>query len=141
MEENKEVLELLKQIEKTNRQQLRTGRMLCILALTAAVCCCVMFAMVLKIVPLVEDALPQVSGVMTQMQSVLGNLEQTTGQLASLDLESMVADVDNLVRTGQQGLEQSMEKLNSIDFDTLNQAIDDLSAVIEPLAKISSLFK
>jgi len=48
---------------------------------------------------------------------------------------------DNLVATGQTSLEQTMEKLNSIDFKTLNQAIADLSKVIEPLAKIASILK
>ena len=53
----------------------------------------------------------------------------------------MVDNVDSLVITGQQSLQQTMDKLNTIDFDALNQAIDDLSSVIEPLAKLSNLFK
>ena len=53
----------------------------------------------------------------------------------------MVANVDTLVVSGQQSLEQSMDKLNSIDFDTLNQAIQDLSNVIQPLARLSGMFR
>jgi hypothetical protein len=49
--------------------------------------------------------------------------------------------VDALVSTGQQSLEQTMAKLNDIDFQTLNKAIKDLAAVVEPLAKMSSLFR
>ena len=78
---------------------------------------------------------------LTQTQTVLDNLESTTQQLAALDLAQMVANVDTLVVSGQQSLEQSMDKLNSIDFDTLNQAIQDLSNVIQPLARLSGMFR
>lgn len=141
MEENKEMLELMKRIEKTTRQQLRTGRLMCLLALVGAVCGIAALALVARMLPQLEEVLPRIQGVLTQMQTVLGNLEQTTAQLASIDLQGMVADVDALVATGQVSLEQTMEKLDSIDIDTLNRAIADLSKVIESLAKIANLFK
>lgn len=134
MEENKEMLELLKQIEKTNRQQVRTARLQCILSLTAAVLCVGVFL-------LVFNFLPQVDAVVTQMQTVLGNLETTTEELAALDLSSMAEGIDTLVGSGQEGLAQTMTKLNSIDIETLNKAIKDLATVVEPLAKVSNMFK
>ena len=134
MEENKEVLELLRKIEKSNRQKIRMGRILCVLALVAALCCTAAFGVIACLVP-------QVNTVLAQTQSVLGNLETTSQQLASLDLESMISDVDALVVSGQAGIEQSMEKLNTVDFETLNKAIQDLSDVIEPLAKFSNMFR
>lgn len=148
MEQNKEILELLKQIEKANRRQTVCTAALCIFALVTALCCIVTFATIGGILPQITEVLPQITGVLpqinsviAQMQTVLSNLEQTTAQLAQLDLGSMIADVDTLVATGQQSLEQTMEKLNSIDIAALNQAITDLAAVVEPLAKISSMFK
>ena len=134
MEENKEILELLRQIEKSNRQRGRMSRILCALALAAVLCCCLTFGVVYSLVP-------QANAVLTQTQTVLDNLESTTQQLAALDLAQMVANVDTLVVSGQQSLEQSMDKLNSIDFDTLNQAIQDLSNVIQPLARLSGMFR
>lgn len=133
MEENKEILELLKQIEKSNRQQVRTNRLLCLFAVITAVCCIVTFATVFR-------TLPQINGVIGQMETVLGNLETTTEQLAEVDLKGMVSDVDALVVSGQQSLEQAMEKMNTIDFGALNQAIKDLAEVIEPMAKFVKMF-
>ena len=52
----------------------------------------------------------------------------------------MVSNVDGLVTTGQQSLEASMEKLNSVDFETLNKAITDLAAVTESLSKVTRIF-
>ena len=134
MEENRQMLELLQQIEKTNRQQARTARLQCLLALVAAVFCVGVFV-------LIFNFLPQVDAVITQMQTVLGNLETTTEELASLDLQSMVDGIDTLVASGQDGLAQTMEKLNTIDTATLNKAIQDLAAVVEPLAKVSNMFR
>ena len=129
MEENKEMLELLKQIEKSSRQQARNARLQSILALVAAVFCIGVFV-------LIFNFLPQLDAVVTQMQTVLSNLEKTTQELASLDLQGMMDGIDTLVASGQEGLQQTMEKLNTLDIETLNKAIKDLSAVVEPFAKL-----
>ena len=134
MEENKEIIELLKKLDESSRKRVRLGRILCVLALVAALFCGATFAVVFSLVPQVET-------VLTQVQPVLRNLEQTSQQLAALDLEGMVSNVDALVVTGQQTLQQSMEKLDTVDFEALNQAIRDLSAVIEPLAKWGKMFQ
>lgn len=141
MEENKEILELLKQIEKTNRQQARMTKIVCLIALIGALCFGATLVLVWSLLPQIEAILPQVDGVITQMQTVLGNLEQTTQQLASVDFGSMVSNVDALVSTGQESLQQTMEKLNSIDFDALNKAVEDLAAVVEPLSKFANMFR
>lgn len=133
MEENKKMLELLKQIEKNSRQQTRAARLQCVLALVAAVFCVGVFV-------LVYNFLPQVDAVVTQMQTVLGNLEATTQELAELDLQGIADGIDTLVSSGQEGLAQTMEKLNSIDTATLNKAIKDLADVVEPLAKLANRF-
>ena len=138
MEENKEILELLRKIEKSSRAQTRASRLMCLFALMGAVCGGIALVLVMRILPQLEQILPQINAVLEQMQTVLGNLEQTTAQLASIDVEGMISNVDALVATGQAGLEQTMEKMNSIDLDTLNRAITDLAKVIEPLARLIS---
>ena len=134
MDENKEIIELLKKLDESSQKRVRLGRILCVLALVAALFCGATFAVVFSLVPQVET-------VLTQVQPVLRNLEQTSQQLAALDLEGMVSNVDALVVTGQQTLQQSMEKLDTVDFEALNQAIRDLSAAIEPLAKWGKMFQ
>lgn len=134
MEENKELLEMLQRIERSNRQQVRLTRMICVFALIAAVLCgCTVW--------LVYSVLPQISSVASQMQTVLSDLEKTTAQLSVMDFTGMVNDVDTLVTTAQQSLEQTMGKLNTVDFDTLNKAIADLAKVVEPMSKLMNVFK
>ena len=141
MEENKEMLELLKQIEQNGRQQARMGKLICLFCLIMALCSVAVFVLALNILPQVEAFLPQVGRVIDQMQAVLGNLEQTTQALASMDLGGMAADLDALVVSGRQSLEVTMEKLNTIDFEALNSAIEDLASVVEPLSRFASMFK
>ncbi len=133
MEENKELLELLQKIEKTNRQQVKLTRFVCIFALIAALCCVCTIA-------LVYNALPQINSVVSQMQIVLGNLETATAQLSVVDFSGMIGDVEALVTTAQESLEETMGKLNTIDFETLNKAIEDLSKVVEPMSKLMKVF-
>lgn len=140
MEENKETLELLKKIERANRHQVWSGYIRSGLILVCAVCMVALVVMVARLMPQINEILGQAGRAMGQIQTVLTDLQQTAGQLAQVDYAGMVSNVDNLVTTGQQSLEGMMEKLNSVDFEKLNQAIEDLAAVIEPLAKMAKVF-
>ena len=108
MENQTEMLELLRSMEKTGRQKRNAAILICACMLVAAVSCVVLCVTVCTLVP-------RVSQILDQVQRVLGNLE-------ALDLQ------------------QTMDKLNTIDIETLNKAIGDLSRVIEPLAKFVSKF-
>ena len=127
VDQNTEMLELLRKIEKSGRQKTVTNVLVCIFMLAAAVSCIAICLMVWQL-------MPQVNGLLEQLDTVLADLEQTTHKLAELDLAAMVSNVDSLAVYAQSSLEQTMEKLNTIDFETLNKAIEDLAKVIEPLA-------
>lgn len=133
MDHNQEMLELLRKIEKSNRQKNVTNVIMCVFMLAAAASCVFIGLMVFRL-------MPQVNGLLGQLETVLSDLEQTTGQLAALDLESMVNNMDSLAVYAQESLQQTMEKLDTIDFETLNKAIEDLAKVIEPLAKFFGRF-
>ena len=133
MDQNQEMLELLRKIEKSGRQKNVTNILLCLFMLAAAVSCVALCLMVYRL-------LPQINDLLVQMEGVMGDLEQTARTLASLDLEGLAANVDSLTVLAQESLQQTMDKLNTIDFETLNQAIEDLAEVIEPLAKFFGMF-
>lgn len=133
MDQNTEMLELLRSIEKTNRRKAVTNVVICVFMLIAAVSCIAVFVMLWSLVP-------QVNEILGQMETVLANLEQTSEELAALELEAMVADVDALALYAQESLRLTMDKLDTIDLETLNTAIQDLAKVIEPLAKVAGMF-
>ena len=147
MEENTQMLELMIRIEKTNRRQLLFTQILCGIALVTAVFCIVALVQVLRV-------MPQMETVILQMQTVLTSMEEVSGELAQLDLNSIVGNVENLVgdveglvgnvdalaASAQDSLKETMGKLDSINFEALNKAIENLSDVVEPLAKFFNVF-
>ena len=133
MEEKLDLRDLLERLDESNRQQAKFAKWQCIFSVASAVCVVGLFL-------LVYTLMPQVQELTAQMETVLTNLEVVTDQLAGMDLGSMVENVDALVTTSQAGVEQAMDQLNGIDFETLNRAINDLADVVEPLARFFNVF-
>ena len=140
MEESKDTLELLRKIEKHSRMQTYSGYARTALVLVCAVCIVMLTCAVMKLMPQINAILGQAQSAVNQVGTVLDYLEQTSYQLSQVDLQGMVSNVDGLVTTGQQSMEATMEKLNGIDFDALNKAIQDLSAVTQSLANVARIF-
>lgn len=133
MEQNREILELLRKMEETGRKRARDMKILCFMGALMLLCCIVAVSAVLRFLPELQETVIQIQG-------VLGNLEDTTQQLATMDFAGMAANVDELVTTGQQSLKQTMDKLNTIDFKALNDAIEDLGEVVSRLSGLFNLF-
>lgn len=134
MEERQQILELLQKMERNSRKQLFTSRIQCLFSLIALVCCLVILINILTL-------LPQIELLAQEANVVLTNLQVVTEELADLNLQGMITDIDDLVITSQKGVNAAVSKIEQIDFETLNEAIADLSSVIEPLAKLSNLFR
>lgn len=144
-QEQLDVHQLLERLDKSNRQQVKYARLQCFFCAVAAVCCVVLFISV-------NSLMPQIQALSSQLETVLANLEVVTTQIAELDLKgmvqsaegdlkTMVQNVDSLVNTSQAGVQETLKKLNSIDFNKLNQAINDLSAVVEQLSRFFNVFR
>ena len=140
MEEKNEMLELMKKIEESSRKQLLYTRIQCIAAVLAVACFAGIYFLIKDFLPQISAIITEIPGVVAQMEVVLGNLELVTTELAAVDFEGMIEGVNTLVATGQIGLEETVSKLNDIDFEALNKAINNLSQVVEPLAKFFKVF-
>lgn len=140
MEEKNELLELMKKMEESNRKQLLYARIQCAAAVAALVCFAGIFFLIRDLLPQVSAIMADIPGLVTQLERVLANLEVVTGDLATVDFETMVTGINALVSTGQVSLEETVAKLNAIDFESLNAAIKNLSAVVEPLASFFKVF-
>ena len=138
--DNQDMLELLRKIEESNRKQLLYTRIQCIAALVAVACFAGIYFLIKDFLPQISTIVTQIPGVVAQMEVVLGNLETVTTELTEVDFVGMVEGVNTLVATGQSGLQETVNKMNSIDFEALNKAIDTLTQVIEPLAKFFKVF-
>jgi len=133
--------DLLEKIELYNRRQVRYARLQFIFTLVAAAAFIALLVIGVQVFPQLQEAV-------AQAEVVLTNLETVTTELANADLtgmveniDALVGNVDDLVSTSQTGVTQAVQKINAINFDALNDAIKDLSDVIEPIAKFFKSFK
>lgn len=139
MEENKigkvdqsELLELVKKLEAENTAQERYAkkqyRMACVSAAASVL------ALVVVIV-CVAVLMPRVLQTFDQADAILADLEAVTSQLAE-SLPQMIEDLNALVSGSRDGISEAIGKIAAIDIDSLNEAIQDLKTVIEPLARL-----
>ena len=63
-----------------------------------------------------------------------------TAQETLTDIQTLF-DENGLVWQSSEALSQATEKLNRMDIESLNSAIRDLGAVVEPLAEFFGKFK
>ncbi|MGM9589086.1 MAG: hypothetical protein ACI3V0_02800 [Faecousia sp.] len=140
MEEKNEMLELLQKIEESNRKQLLYTRIQCVAALVAVACFAGIYFLIKDFLPQISAIITEIPGVVAQMEVVLGNLEQVTQELTTVDFSGMIEGVNTLVATGQTSLEETVTKLNGIDFEALNQAIVTLTQVVERLSAFLKIF-
>ena len=85
-----------------------------------------------------------------QVDTVLADLKKTSSELAEVDVEAIASDIaelvensDTLITETQQGLSETLDqsqaalqKIQSIDIESLNRSIADLQAVISPLRSL-----
>ena len=132
--------EVLKKLEKHSRQQLLFTKILCVLCAAVLVCVLVTALSVTGAVRQLVTLAEPLQSLAAEAESVMGDLEEVTQTLAAADLGGMVDTINALASDSQSVVTDAMEKLDTIDIETLNKAIRDLSDVVEPLAKVSKIF-
>lgn len=133
MENQMQIQSLLEKMEKHSRKQLFYTRVqfFCTLALTVS---CIV--LLIKI----GQFLPQLEQLAAHAEAVLINLESVSSELQKLDMVGMVENINSLVTVSQSGVEEALGAISEIQFDTLNRAIEDLAAVVEPMADFVKRF-
>ncbi|MBQ4384128.1 MAG: hypothetical protein II795_06580 [Firmicutes bacterium] len=156
-----EILAVLRQQLATGKRQTRLS--LITLCLTAVM----LIVLAASAVIIVPPALKAVSTINTEA----ANLREVTSQISSLatqvskevdqidvivtkakwemdEISTMVTSItktsqnlDKLVTDNTKTINESVEKISKIDFETLNKAIQDLATSVEPLANFARLFQ
>jgi len=154
MENNQE---MLANLEKNTRQQLLFTKILCVLCALMVICTLVlMFSItgavteMMELIEPLQELTVQVQDTVSEMDTVIGSLAAeaetvmedlgvVAEALAAAELGSIVENVNSLAADSQSAVADAMKKLDTIDIETLNKAIKDLAAVVEPLAKVSKI--
>ena len=128
MDDQALLLQAVTQLTRQSQKQTRLIRVLCILTGICMLFCATSFAVLAGIAP-------RLLTLSDQLQTILQDLSVVSSEFAKLDLAGMVTNVDTLVLSAQDSLQQITKKLDAINIDSLNQAIAHLAALIAPLAK------
>lgn len=148
MEQNRELILAIQELTEENRKQqallekqCRTTRTLGLLL----VCLIVVVGTFLFIMlPKVTATLKGFDTTLNELNVVVENTQIITEELKTADIEGTIHSLSNtlnsvngLVEDSADSLTTSLKKLEDLDINTLNKAIQDLYKVVNPL---SSLF-
>ena len=119
---------LLKELIDKGRKQLIYTRIL------AATLCGILAAVIIALCIIVPPAVKTIKHVDEAVVSASSTLEKADEAIKGID--SMTSEVTEFIETNSEAVSGSMQKLQNIDFDGLNKAIQNLESVVEPLAKL-----
>lgn len=85
--------------------------------------------------------IPKINVTYENIQLVMEDLQVVTSELAEADLNQMITDVDRLVTGSEENINLALEKVNNIDIEGLNKAIQNLSDAVEPFANFFNRFR
>lgn len=130
----------LEELLKKQEKQLKLSRISAIgvLALAAAIIlsCLILVPKVVNTMYLIETLAEETSELVENANTTLEGIDEM-----SAEIKTAADGINGLVEDNSSVLTESMTKLNSIDFEGLNKAIEDLGAVVEPMAKFFGKFK
>ncbi len=112
---------------------------------TAAVCGIFVIAAVLSVLTS-KKVFPVLSSVKSAAESVEEAAEildelKVSAEESLRSVETMTGSATKMIEENTKNVEDAFNNFNSIDFETLNKAISDLSEVVEPLARFASNFR
>ncbi len=122
-----------KEMAQTEKAQLKYQKLSFVMSALSAL---IMAVILIIVIGLASYIVPKVDTIYTSTMKSLNNLEALTTELNEAHLSETINNINNLTLNATGDLSKAMSKLNSIDLETLNQSIQDLHDIIEPMAKL-----
>ncbi len=121
-----------REMAQTEKSQLKYQKLAFIMSMLSAIFTGIILVVVLLLVGYV---IPKVDNIYASTMVSLNNLETLTAELKDADLGGTVQNINTLTVQATGNLSDTMKRLDSVDLEKLNQAIENLNATIEPMAK------
>lgn len=129
------LLELLAAQKKEVRHARITSIASLVLAVVLLVGAVVAVPRVLSTVEEARQTMDQARDAMTQVETFLEQTDSLTG-----DIETLVRSANRVIVDNTDAVTEAVSKLNGVDFETLNKAIQDLADAVAPLAQLGRMF-
>jgi len=127
---------LLAEMLRTEKRVLRHARIANLISLVLVV---VLLGSLLAVVLRVGGMAKQAQEALKNFDTFVETAEQAQDTLE--DMDSFIRNANRLLTDNMDELTEAVGKLNSLDIDTLNQAIQNLYNVITPLANFFGQFR
>ena len=136
-------------VEQLLKEEQKQSRLIRILMIANVILAVGMLIALLIIVPKVttmvsdaEKALANVEDLSQQAKTALNDLQGLAEQAEeSLDgIDEVVENANGILVENASGMNEAIDNFNSMDFEKLNQAINDLSDAVAPLASFARMF-
>ncbi len=95
----------------------------------------------LSVVNEVQQAVSEVQELSSTAQDSLDGVDQIISGANDIlnDADQMVIYADQLLKDNTTNMEEALNNFNSVDFEALNRAVNDLADAVAPLANLSRL--
>ena len=133
---NTDLTQKLLEVEKKQFSMLRIMMIAnVVLAACIVLALLVMLQKMMSVATNADQALEEVNTLAGNAQKTLENIDRTVE-----DANTTVNSAGKILEENAEGMEQALENINGIDFESLNQAIKDLQQSVEPLANLGRMF-
>ena len=131
--------ELLEKLVTNSSKQLFYTR---VTSLAALVLCAAVTVCLSVVVPKVMTTVESANEILTQVSETITLADTTLESVTSMStsISDMGTTMDTFITDNAETVEEIMTKLEEIDFEGLNDAIEDLGDVVEPLANFFGKF-
>lgn len=142
MENNNELISVLNELREENAAQRKLLEKQCRLTRQISI---LLLCLAASVAVFLFTLLPKLTATIRELDIVVENTQEITEELKSADIEGTIRSlsdalnsIDGLVNDSSESLQATLKKMEAMDIDTLNKAIQDLHQVIKPLASLFS---
>ena len=123
---------LMTSLEQTGKKQ---SGLLRILVIVNVIMAAVIVTAFVLLVPKTLSMFGALQEAVTELQELSSSAQE------SMDgINEIVGEANTIMNDNAAGMQQALENFNSVDFETLNKAINNLSDAVEPLANLANMF-
>ena len=129
-QDNTALLQELVRLERSRLRHARFTTIFCVVLLAAVALAAILYG-------------PRIIGMLANAENAVSKLSEVAEDVESLSSEAnrLVQNINRVVIDNTQSITNALEKLNGVDFDRLNDVIDNLANTVEALSNITSIFR
>lgn len=121
-----------KEMAQTEKSQLKYQKLSFIMSMLSAI---FTGAVLIIVICMVAYVVPKVNTIYDSTMVSLNNLEYLTTELKEADLGGTVDNINTLTIQATDDMSRTVERIDSVDLEKLNEAIDNLNETVKPMAE------